>query len=310
MKESLWQLFLDIKQKVQSYPNVIHSVGTDGQDVFINSDKENDSANGFVVCFDVNTFNKKIEPTFLLTANGKLEKLNGNTDHLDFHSLQLYLPFCLASVIKKDQEFPLILSHFAQSLDGYIAATNGQSQWIGNEENLIHSHRIRALCDAVIIGNNTLLNDKPKLNVRRVKGNDPIRVVIGNKNHCTQSLTGSSIGQIIRFSSDNIIKDSSVDVVKIDCKEQNYIPTSSILKTLYQKGVRSVLIEGGSTTSSLFIKEGNTDIVQYHIAPILLGSGIPNYNHSHTITSIDEGLHFEHYHFNLMGDQIMFTGYL
>ena len=53
----------------------------------------------------------------------------------------------------------LSISHFAQSVDGFIATKTKHSKWIGNQENLIHAHRLRAMVDAVIIGNNTLKDD-------------------------------------------------------------------------------------------------------------------------------------------------------
>ena len=52
------------------------------------------------------------------------------------------------------------------------------SQWLSGEEDLLHTHRMRALCDAVVVGVNTVLNDDPQLTVRRCTGAHPVRVVI------------------------------------------------------------------------------------------------------------------------------------
>ena len=102
---------------------------------------------------------------------------NPEADQNLLKALQLYLPFIWISLQNK---LPFICLHVAQSLDGKIATNSGHSKWIGNMENRIHSHRIRALVDGVMIGGNTLRNDKPKLNVRHVEGKDPIKIVINS----------------------------------------------------------------------------------------------------------------------------------
>jgi hypothetical protein len=70
------------------------------------------------------------------------------------------------------------VGHLAQSLDGRIATSNGVSQWISGAADLLHTHRMRALVDAVIVGVNTVLHDDPQLTVRRCAGANPVRVVI------------------------------------------------------------------------------------------------------------------------------------
>jgi hypothetical protein len=68
--------------------------------------------------------------------------------------------------------------HLAQSLDGRIATRNGMSRWLSGAEDLLHTHRMRAMCDAVVVGVNTVLSDDPQLTVRRCTGAHPVRVVI------------------------------------------------------------------------------------------------------------------------------------
>jgi riboflavin biosynthesis pyrimidine reductase len=52
------------------------------------------------------------------------------------------------------------------------------SRWLSGDEDLLHTHRMRALCDAVVVGVDTVLNDDPQLTVRRCAGRNPVRVVI------------------------------------------------------------------------------------------------------------------------------------
>src|SRR6185503_12239099 len=85
----------------------------------------------------------------------------------------LYGPLCAVAL---GQSF--IVAHLAQSLDGKIASMNGASRWISGEEDLCHTHRMRALADAVVVGADTVLHDDPLLTVRRCSGTHPVRVVI------------------------------------------------------------------------------------------------------------------------------------
>jgi len=87
--------------------------------------------------------------------------------------IDLYLPICSAT-----RERPLTLGHLGQSLDGFIATHAGDSRWVTGEQNMLHMHRLRALCDAVMVGAGTVAIDDPQLTTRLVEGPNPLRVVI------------------------------------------------------------------------------------------------------------------------------------
>src|SRR5580692_674471 len=71
-----------------------------------------------------------------------------------------------------------VLGRVAQSLDGYIATRDGESVWISGPDDLRHTHHLRALCDAVVVGARTIRADNPRLTTRMVEGPSPVRVVI------------------------------------------------------------------------------------------------------------------------------------
>jgi hypothetical protein len=79
----------------------------------------------------------------------------------------LYLSYIL---VNKYSKTPFTCVHLAQTIDGKIATVSRKSKWIGNQENLIHAHRIRALVDLILIGGNTFRIDKPKLECKAGKG--------------------------------------------------------------------------------------------------------------------------------------------
>src|SRR3984885_9885925 len=71
-----------------------------------------------------------------------------------------------------------VLGRIAQSLDGYIATRVGESVWISGPDDLRHTHQLRALCDAVLVGAKTVRADNPRLTTRLVDGPSPVRVVL------------------------------------------------------------------------------------------------------------------------------------
>src|SRR6516225_1691514 len=71
-----------------------------------------------------------------------------------------------------------VLGRIAQSLDGRIATASGASHWISGREDIVHTHRLRALFDAVVIGAGTVRADDPQLTTREVEGPSPVRVVL------------------------------------------------------------------------------------------------------------------------------------
>src|SRR5919106_1146383 len=87
--------------------------------------------------------------------------------------IDLYLPICSAT-----RAHPIAVGHLGQSLDGFIATHAGESQYVTGPENLLHMHRMRALCDAVIVGAGTVAADDPQLTTRHVPGPSPLRVVL------------------------------------------------------------------------------------------------------------------------------------
>ena len=251
------------------------------------------------------------EDYIVCSPNGRLELSflqigAASQDVLDF--LQLYLPCCLLPLWARQEKRAITIAHFAQSLDGKIATTTGDSKWIGNTENLVHAHRMRALCDAVLIGTGTLLADKPRLTVRHVTGQNPVRVVLGATCSDFESLYNSSSGRILVISSEADRLNGKADYIQLK-KQNGRISALAILKTLYQKNIKMVYLEGGPTTTSYFLEDQSVDILQLHLAPVIFGSGKAAFSLP-SITTVDEAVHIQHYCYQPVGNAIMFMGQL
>lgn len=187
---------------------------------------------------------------------------------------------------------PLVICHVAQTLDGKIACANGQSKWIGNEENLRHAHRMRALCDAVMIGKNTLEQDQPLLTVRHVDGDDPVKLhLIGN------SMSGNTYLRECK-----VVKGEETTVIEWDSLDD-------LLKSLKAFGIESIYLEGGGKSISYFLHHQSVDLLQIHIAPILLGSGFPSFSFPEVL-SINDALVMEDRSVYNVHGEIMISGKL
>jgi len=190
------------------------------------------------------------------------------------HSLKMYWALSVMHLI--NQEKPFVIAHIAASLDGKMATHNGDSKWIGNQENLIHSHRLRALVDGILIGANTVKNDLPSLNVRHVKGQNPTRLVLSNHSKDfsgLQKVKDTRTFLVRDESFDNCPDGNCFDEIIFYKGEDNVQKVSALFKKLYAKGIHSIMIEGGSETiSNLFHSQG-IDVMQVHYAPIIIGSG-------------------------------------
>ena len=253
---------------------------------------------------NLNGLHTRFEPESLTEVH--LRKTGYITsEHIDF--IKQYIPYALLPLYANKEQRTITISHFAQSLDGKIATNVGNSKWIGNQENLIHAHRMRALCDAILIGSNTLIHDNPSLTVRNVSGNDPVKVVVGKSNELNFTKLLENNARVIYITNDKSNCQIG-DVETIDAHAcEGVIGCDKILKTLYKRGIYSLYIEGGSKTASNFLINNSIDVVQLHIAPLIMGSGIVNFNLPE-IKAINESISFKKFNFIPMGSHIMFTG--
>jgi len=193
--------------------------------------------------------------------------------------LSLYLPYCFAPIEARRRKRAFAVGHLAQSLDGRIATAAGDSKWIGSPGNLLHAHRMRALCQGVLIGGGTLRRDRPRLTVRLVAGKNPRRVVVGSTTEGIDSLTGSGAAPVYLLGAEKGVRRKGVRAIPLE-RRRGVIPTSLILETLFELGISSVFIEGGGFTASRFLEDNSLDVLHLHLAPIVIGSGTGSFEFS------------------------------
>ncbi|HEX3972656.1 MAG TPA: RibD family protein [Stellaceae bacterium] len=187
----------------------------------------------------------------------------------------LYGPLC---AIAPGQNFAV--AHLAQSLDGKIAASTGASRWISGDEDLCHTHRMRALADAVIVGAETVLHDDPLLTVRRCSGTHPVRVIIDPERKLKahhKVFTDRSARTIVIAAADRYDGIGVPDAETIALpRDDRVIAPRAIKAALAERGLHWLFIEGGGVTISNFLRAGCLDRLQITVAPVILGSGRPS----------------------------------
>ncbi len=176
---------------------------------------------------------------------------------------------------------PHVVVKYAQSLDGRIATTTGDSRWISSEQERALSHAMRAHCDAIMVGIGTVMSDDPQLTVRLVPGPSPTRVVVDSKlaipnssrvldnNAPTVVVTTERSAPARR--ADLRDRDVAVHVVPTDA---GVVDIRAALALLARLGVGSLLVEGGQRVITSLLRARCVDRIVVSVAPVVLGRGI------------------------------------
>jgi diaminohydroxyphosphoribosylaminopyrimidine deaminase / 5-amino-6-(5-phosphoribosylamino)uracil reductase len=169
---------------------------------------------------------------------------------------------------------PYVVAQLGQSLDGRIATSSGESRWINRDCALDHLHALRANVDAVVVGVGTVLADDPRLNVRRVAGRSPARVVIdpsGKLQASALCLNGDGVARyIVRAEEGPDLDGIETIIVR---RNEGQLGPQAIVDALFARGLKRLLIEGGAWTVSSFIAARAVDRLHLLVAPVILGSG-------------------------------------
>ncbi|MBX3528457.1 MAG: RibD family protein [Rhodoblastus sp.] len=182
----------------------------------------------------------------------------------------------LARVATADPVRPFVVAQLGQSLDGRIATLTGESRYINGDEGLDHLHRLRAVVDAVVVGAGTIAADDPQLTVRRAPGVSPARVVIdprGRLGGAGKWLAEDGVARIV-ISTAHHAGPSGAEIVVLPARDGQIAPRD-IVAALAARGLRRILIEGGTRTISAFIDAGAVDRLHLILGCTIIGSGRP-----------------------------------
>lgn len=213
--------------------------------------------------------------------------------------------------------FPFVTLKFAQTIDGRIATTAGQSRWISSDLSLRFAHRLRSAHDAVLIGVNTLIQDDPELTVRLMRGKNPLRVIADSslripleaKALQNQSGAKTIVATTAKASPEKRarLKNMGIETIVIGDDKNHRVDLKMLFAELGKRGISSVLIEGGAALITSILKGNLADRIVIVIAPKIVGKGIEAVGNL-GISTIDESLRITYRKISRKGADIILDG--
>jgi len=175
---------------------------------------------------------------------------------------------------------PFVIGKIAQSLDGKIALSTGESKWITGEPARVKVHELRNWYDAVMVGIGTVLADDPFLTCRLPgKRNTKTRIIVDStaKIPLDARIFENGNGRIILATTDmadkkkiKALRSRELDVIETNAKDGK-VDLVQLFDILGNMGITSVLVEGGSRLLTSLIRENLIDKLLIFLAPIFLG---------------------------------------
>ncbi len=213
---------------------------------------------------------------------------------------------------------PFGILKYAMTLDGKIATTEGHSAWVSNAESRAHVHELRARCDAVIIGTNTVNRDNPSLTCHQATQateREPLRVVMSRS---LNLLTDAKLWDV-REAKTLVFTENRSNPVLMEMLSQkgvevlvlNQLSPAVVMQELYNRGCSSVLWECGGTLSAAAIAQQSVQKVMAFVAPkIIGGQGAPSPVGDLGLTHMTQALELKDITCKAIGSNFLIQGYL
>ncbi len=212
-----------------------------------------------------------------------------------------------------NKQRPFIALKFAASLDGKLATHTGDSKWITNEAARTFSRSLRAKYQSILVGINTVIQDDPNLGARQPGKKDPLRIILDSR------LQVPLNSQVLRDSNVLIATTTQAPSLKKKQLEQQGVqiitlsndatPVSELVQRLRERGIISVLVEGGGGVLGSFIDEKVIDKVYAFYAPLLVGGTQAVSIGGHGAIEIKEALRLEDVTIVHFADNWLVNGY-
>ncbi len=220
---------------------------------------------------------------------------------------------------------PFVTLKIAQTADGYLAAPDGDSQWISGKKSRELVHRWRSEMDAVLVGRTTAITDDPSLTVRHVKGRQPRRIVLDGPYELPRDLklfsdkyeektiivtwnkkaSATDADPMLRVMQHNYFRGEVIQV----SKKENHINLKEAIQKIGNHGINSILVEGGQQLSTALLKENLVDKIELFIAPKILGGGTRSILNL-GINKMRDIIEFKEPSWQKVGDDLLLTAYL
>jgi diaminohydroxyphosphoribosylaminopyrimidine deaminase/5-amino-6-(5-phosphoribosylamino)uracil reductase len=265
-----------------------------------------------------------LDPNPLVSGRGKQE--------LEKAGIRVYVGEGQAEAAEINEAFikhitsglPFVTAKFAMSLDGKIATRTGDSKWITGEEARQRVHQLRDVVDAILVGVNTVLADDPLLTVRLDTVDPergphyPLRVIADSRGRTPptarvfrgQGRTLVATTEPVQPEWARAIAGVRGEVLPLPAKEGR-VDLAALLKALSERGVTSLLVEGGGTLLASFLSEGSVDKVLAFIAPVIIGGPeAPTPVRGPGAETVAQALRLKRPRVETLGEDVLVTGYV
>ena len=201
-------------------------------------------------------------------AAGGFERLRASgveVEHgiLADEAVRLNLRFLVPALLGR----PAVTLKWAMSLDGRIATAAGESQWISSPSGRRWGLAQREEHDAILVGSGTVLADNPRLDRRLgLAGRPNVRVVLDRRLRTPPGARLFQVEGTVLIYTESTDRLRGAEVVRL-----SQVEPGAVLADLYQRGIRSVLVEGGGEVHASFVRSGLYDRVGIDCAPLLIG---------------------------------------
>jgi len=215
---------------------------------------------------------------------------------------------------------PFGILKYAMTLDGKIATTTGHSAWVTEQSARAMVHHLRAICDAVIVGGNTVRHDNPHLTIHHdlqpeKPARNPLRIVMSRslqlpaQAHLWQTAEAPTL--VLTESGSNpefqqYLMQQGIEVITFEA-----LTPEAVMSHLYEQGLLSVLWECGGTLAAPAIAQGAVQKVMAFIAPKIVGGDTaPTPVGELGLTTMTNALSLEQVQWHTIGADCLIEGYL
>jgi len=170
---------------------------------------------------------------------------------------------------------PFVTLSYAQSWDGSITTRTGDSLALSGKESTRLTHQLRSLHDGILVGIGTVLTDDPQLTVREWSGSNPQPIVLDSRLRMPPNArlcqdADRRCWVLTSLTNDNAFK-GQADILTLASDAEGRVNLRDALSLLWQKGIKMLMVEGGSHVITAFLKAQLVDALVLTIAPTMVG---------------------------------------
>lgn len=220
------------------------------------------------------------------------------------------------------EKIPFVYLKYAMTLDGKIASITGDARWISNEMSRQEVHKLRNRVSGIMVGLGTIVADDPSLTSRILEGagKDPIRIIVDSNcnipvkskvlNLESETRTIVAVTRKADHHKIEAVEATGAEVLVIEDKDGR-VDLTSLLKVLGNRGIDSILIEGGGELIYSALEDELVDKVQVYIAPKIIGGAkAPTPVAGKGISLMREAIELKNINRKVYDEDIMIEGYI